>query len=404
MLRVSRGQLHPIGIDIGRDSVKALQIEVAGRALRVRAADRASLPQDCRGSAEHRIGVAIDIIQRMLREAPFSGRKVVMALPRESVQIKSVRLPMMPAAELEQAVRFEASQLFAFDVEAGSVQFIPAGEVRQGTDVLQEVIILAAAPEDVGRFVEQVHAGGLVIDSLDVESCALFRSAERFVRRREDEQEVHVLVDIGLGGTQVVVGKGREISFLKMIDIGGSRFQEAISRKLGIPLEEAQSLRRRLAETPEASAGPEKKDPVRQAVFDATRSLMEQLGRELMLCLRYYSVTFRGHRPHRVRLYGGEATDRDLRHVLSTMLSLPVEAGRPLQNLDCQRVSAEDRPGPTSEWAVALGLALRHTDGRFAPKDGLPRGSITIAADIAPTDLGEDLLRPSAESEEVAHA
>src|SRR5439155_3053917 len=128
-------------------------------------------------------------------------------------------------------------------------------------------------------------------------------------RRREDEQEVHVLVDIGARRSQVVIGRGREISFMKGIDIGSSHLHDAISRKLEITTEEARGLRRRLIEGGEAEvvdapadASSAKRDPVRQAVFDATRSTMEELSREIALCLRYYSVTFRGQRPNKVRL------------------------------------------------------------------------------------------------------
>ena len=49
----------------------------------------------------------------------------------------------------------------------------------------------------------------------------------------------HVLVDVGLRCSQVIIGKGHDISFYKPIDVGGKKFNEAVSRKLGISLEEA---------------------------------------------------------------------------------------------------------------------------------------------------------------------
>jgi Tfp pilus assembly PilM family ATPase len=225
-----------------------------------------------------------------------------------------------------------------------------------------------------------------VVAGLDVEACALFRSVERFARRREDEQEVHVLVDVGLASTQVVIGKGRDISFLKQIDIGGMNFQEAISRKLSISIEEAQALRRRLAETTDSPT--EKKDPVRQAVFDATRSVMEQLGRELSLCLRYQSVTFRGQRPTRLRLMGGEGADTHLQEILNSILTIPIEAPRPLYSIDSSKLKSLQRQQAMGEWALVLGLALRHTTGRFRPRDGRPRGANSMG-DVGAFSGGE---------------
>src|SRR5439155_14233980 len=172
---------------------------------------------------------------------------------------------------------------------------------------------------------------------------------------------------------------------VKPVDIGGHQITEAVSRKLGISLLEAAALRRRLMEQQSsavagAGAGAAtntsasaKRDPVAQAVFDATRGTMEELGREIALCLRYYSVTFRGQRPTRVKLIGGEASDPDLLASLQAALPIPADAGRPLHSIDTSRMKPDDRRGYMSEWAVALGLGLKLTTGHYGARDGRPR-------------------------------
>jgi Tfp pilus assembly PilM family ATPase len=164
----------------------------------------------------------------------LSGRQVVTSLPREIVQVKNLRLPMIPPHELAAAVEFEARNIFTFDTDKSRVEFCPAGEVRQGSEVRQEVIVLAARNEDVNDFLEQLHRSGAIVASLDAEPFALYRTVERFIRRREDENDVHVLVDVGARRSQVVIGRGREISFLKPIEIGSRHMLEAVSEKLGI--------------------------------------------------------------------------------------------------------------------------------------------------------------------------
>src|SRR5690606_32954060 len=210
--------------------------------------------------------------------------------------------------ELANAVAFEAESIFPFDVAESTLHYIPAGEVRQNNEIKQEVIVLAARNDDVEAFLEQLHYAGLIVESLDTEPTALYRTVDRFVRRREDEQTVSVLVDIGYRRSQVIIGRGREINLIKPIDIGGRHLHEAVSTKLGITSDEARALRRRF----ESQNTEEPMDPVRQAVYDATRVVAEELSREIALCLRYYTVTFRGHRPSNVRIVGGEACDASL--------------------------------------------------------------------------------------------
>jgi type IV pilus assembly protein PilM len=304
----------------------------------------------------------------------------------------------MPPNELASVIRLESRNIFPFDADEAQVDFLSAGEVRQAADVRQEVIVLAARKADVDRFAEQLHATGVIIDSLDIELCSLYRTVERFVRRRDDEQEVHVLIDLGMKRSQVIIGRGREVSFFKMIDIGGSQLNDAVSHKLGIAPHEARVLRRRqwMAET---TGG--QRDPVRQAILDATRSTMENLAKEISLCLRYYSVTFRGQRPNRVRLLGGEAADPQLLAILNSVLNVPVEAGRPLFNFECDAVKGLDRKLPSGEWAMAVGLALRHTEGHFAPLDGTPRAASagTPPAPAEVVDLNVLIPPPSKDSQ-----
>lgn len=405
MIRLTRSQVQPIGLDIGNDSIKMLQTEIVGNSLSVVAAARQPLPVAAREKAELRIPMAIDVIRQMFRHGGFAGRRIVVPLPRELLHIKNLRMPLIPQHELAPAVKFEAKNIFPFDTDKAHVQIIPAGEVRQGIDVRQEVIVLAARHDEVNGFLEQIHRCGAIVESIDIEAAALYRSQERFIRRREDEQEVIVMVDVGNRRSKVVIGRGRDISFIKPIEIGSHHLHEALSKKLGITIDEARALRRRLIEAapgPGMSLDAVRKDSVRQAVFDATRSMMENLGREIALCLRYYSVTFRGQRPAKVRLLGGEAADPLLLGVLNSSLSVPVDAGRPLFSVDTSRMEQADRMGFGSEWAMAFGLSLKMTTQQFAPRDGKPRDPMTAAPRAAEVVDIEKALNAGTERSGVA--
>jgi type IV pilus assembly protein PilM len=301
--------------------------------------------------------------------------------------------------------------VFSFENETVQIRYLNAGEVRQGSDARQEVIVLAAKDAEVNDFIEQLHRCGVVVESLDFEPCSIYRTVDRFIRRREDEQEVHVLVDIGARRSQVLIGKGREISFYKPIDIGGNQLTEAVGRKLGITVDEARTLRHRFAKPMSDPAA--RKDPVRQTVFDGVRSLVEELAREISLCLRYYSVTFRGHRPNKLRLTGGEAADPNVLTLLNANLPLPVEATRTLRNADISVIPPHERDGDMSEWAVAFGLALKLTQERFTNKDGkkrdpnaprLPMQSAAEVVDLNATPVAVGASAPDNEQPEVLRA
>jgi len=382
MIRFSRSQVLPIGVDIGFGSVKLLQLEITQDLLKVVAAAREPMPAEAPSDAQSRVAVAVQMIRRMLAGGDFRGKRVITCLPRELVHMKNLRLPPMPPDELAGAMQFEAKNLFPFDTGQAAVRWLGAGEVRHGAEVRQELIVLAAKTADIEQHVEQLHRGGLVIESLDHEPCALYRSAERFLRRKEDEQDVFVLADVGFRRTTVVIGRGHDINFIKSIEIGGMQLRDAVARKLDIGVVEAHDLRRRLAESEEASAV--RRDSVRQTVYDATRGLLEELAREIALCLRYHSVTFRGQRAAKVRVSGAEAADPQVLSVLSGGLPIPVEVNRSIQNVDYSPMRPMLRQGAMSEWAVAMGLCLKATNRCFGSKDGRPRGlAVPVDASVS---------------------
>ena len=262
----------------------------------------------------------------------------------------------------------------------------PAGEVRQGNETRLEFIAACANVADVDGLVERWHAAGFRPASIDLESAALYRSVERFVRRKDDEAEVNVLVEIGQRRTQVLIGRGRDLSFFKAIEIGGAQLTKSVSRKLSLDVADTLVLRKRLAATHDPARAVEV-DPVRQAVVDGLRPIVEELSRELALCLRYYSVNFRGQRPARVRIVGGESSDPTVLRLLEKSLPVAVDAAAPIANADCAAMSAADRaPGALGDWTLAFGLALKSTRGPFADLTGPSRATAVTPA-VAPVPI-----------------
>ncbi len=357
MIFLRRAEHLPIGIDLGHQNLKMVQINQRAETLSVQAAAQRACETDGL-SGINRLGVLIPQVKRLIQTAGFRGKNVVAVLPRELVQIKTLRLPSLPESEMKLAIESETRDLFSVAAGQLAIRFIPAGEVRQGTETRHEVIVMAVETALIEQILEQFNHAGLIVDSLDFEPAAMYRGLERFVRRKEDENEVSVMVDIGAEQSQVVIGKGREVTFVKSIEIGSRKINDCVARKLSLDVTEAASLRRRFA----AMESPDK-DPVRQTVLDATRNMIGELAHEVSLCLRYYSVTFRGQRPAKLRLLGGEANDPAIRQAMTQSLAVPVQIYQPFQGIDIGQTSLATLDGSLSEWGVAFGAALRRISG-----------------------------------------
>lgn len=359
---LQKSKCGPIGLDIGAEGVRMLQLSRTGNCFSVVAAGRWRFPAGASGEAvdaNTRRRMLVGAISDLLKGGAFRGRKVVSCLRANELAVKNIRLPHMSEAELAGAVRWECKERFGFEVAADRVHFINAGEVRQGTETRDEIILIAATEECVNRHLEMLSAGRLHLVHVDTEPTALFQAYERFLRRADDEGAVSVIVDVGYATTKVVVARGRTILLIKAIDIGGCKLDECVAKELGLQLPEAARLRKQGADG-KAVGNADPPTRVGWSVFDAVREPAEALAREIGLCLRYCAVTFRGLRPNRITLCGGEAYDPALVKVLTENLDCACVLGEPLKGVDLGGADlGGDRRGQLMEWSVATGLAMR---------------------------------------------
>ena len=373
--------LQPIGLDIGHNSIKMIQLLANGEQLSVIAAQKARIDPGINGDGQERSRFVISAIRQMLAEGNFHGRNVVSSLPNDGLEITSLRLAEAQSDEIEQALRKEVVQRFGLDPDEDAMKYVVAGNVHQGDEIKNELILFAAANETIKSHIEMLEQAGLRPVSIDTIPCALFRSFERSLRRQEDREHTVVFVDVGNQLTTVVFGRGGEISFVKQIPLGARKFNEEIAAKLGIDISEAEMLREALQmekslSTPKpdlaerATADNEQKldASTRQTIVDAVSEVAEELTREISLCLRYYTVTFRGKRVRRAFFTGGGTYEYILLDVLKRQLAVEVEVAQPLKGFDMSSERKNlnfdsDRRGLLCEWAVAVGLSLKGSNG-----------------------------------------
>lgn len=365
--------LQPIGLDVGHSSIKMIQLATNGGQISVVAADKVRIDPGINGDGQQRRDFVVSAIKQMLERGSFRGRDVVSSLPSERLKITSLRLAEADSAEIEQSMKKEASQRFGMDPDKDVVNYMLAGSVKQGDEVKNEMILFAADDETIKSHIEMLEEVQLRPVAIDTVPCALFRSFERTLRRQEDREHTVVFVDVGSRFTTVVFGRGGEISFVKQIPIGGEKFNREIAAKLAVSVKEAETLRKALRTEKSFSAeqaGDSKQldATTRQVMVDVLSTIAEGLAREISLCFRYYTVTFRGRRVERAVFAGGEAYESILMNILKRQLAVEVEVAQPLKGFDLSSEKASinfdsDRRGLLCEWAVAVGLGLKGWDG-----------------------------------------
>ncbi len=362
MLLGSSNNLLPIGIDVGLSGVRVLQLQVHGGQLSVRAAGKSSFPPTLRRE-EERQEFVIDAVRDILKSHRFKGRQVVIAVPSHEMHFKSFRVPRMPADELANAVMFEAEERFAFEGDDAEYRYIDAGEIRQGQETRQEIIAFGCTGQALRSHLNIFSKLGLVCHAVDVGPCALARCFHQIETGSEPQGRAHIYADIGEHATRVITAIDERIVFIKSVAVGGQKLSEMTARALNLSHTDAAQLRRDILNyhfDASSRSSSHLQSEIVESAFAAIRPGIEQLGKEIGLCLRYYAVTFRGIRPNELVCVGGQSYDPQLLHSLTEMTGVQAVKGSPLGDIDTQGVFAEnDRRGGLLEWAIAAGLSLR---------------------------------------------
>lgn len=351
---ITRGQrILPIGLDIGDSAIKMVQLALADDGMRVLASDWAPLDEDVT-EEDARRRLIVRTIRQLLTRGHFKGRNVISALPPESLKITSLRLAETEILQADRTLRREAAHRFGLDPRVDTINYVLAGSVRQGDELKNEYILFATDDKTIISHIALLEEAGLRPRGIDAGPCALFRNFERMMRRQEDRERTIIFIDVGHRHTIVVFGRAGEICFVKQMAFGAARFAEDIAAKLDISTADAESLRRKMHNGESVDA------TTRRLVVDTLHATAEQLAAEISLCLRYYTVTFRGKRVERAVVAGGGAQETVLLDVMRHHLAIETDIATPLRGVDCGTSRGDtDHQDLSANFAMAVGLSLK---------------------------------------------
>jgi len=362
-------QLGPIGLDIGHYAIKMVQLRRQRGELCLVDAQSAALPP-LHEQPRKRSDI-VSCVRRLLERGAFRGKEVVCALPGDHMKITSVRSNQDESARTGADLYKEAAYRFGLDPEKDAIRYMPAGQVGRGDQAKHEMILFAVDNETICERISLLENMSLEPIGLDPMPCALFRCYDRHMRRQSDQASTCVYLDVGYDASTVVLGRQGQIFFVKQIPLGTRRFDTDIARRLGIDLEDARALRhgeRNRSSTGNLEAGPAGRGhSAQELMVQSIAESAKELAQEVSLCLRYYSVTFRGCQTERVVVSGGGMYEPELIQTLSAQLPCAVQRAEPFRGLICPKTAREEKLCVNQgEFTVSCGLALK---GMVTPEE-----------------------------------
>jgi Tfp pilus assembly PilM family ATPase len=318
MLGLFGKHVCPIGVDLGNGYLQMAQIGTNGHGLFLHAAGTAPRPAEIEPQSPEWQRWAIESIKGLLSKGGFSGKKVVASLSSDDLFIEPIKVPRQTLEKLDEAVLPFMQKKLPFSPQEGMIRCIPVETGVKSPEA--EVIVMATQRCKIDRMLAIYEKVGLEVSEMSIWPTALLNSYSNFFSRRKNDQDrVALLLDIGSHSCNVVIGRGGALLFARVIPIGYGQ------------LDQHHSIPRLIA--------------------------------EIDSCCRYFETIAGGLRIERILLMVGKNIDKTLCDQIAQLaqkMQIPAQIGDVLSAIEIREGLEKmvDRRNSQLDWAVSFGLSM----------------------------------------------
>jgi type IV pilus assembly protein PilM len=340
-----------VGLDIGRDSVRGVEVENADKAKpTVVRIQEIPLPEGAVRSGEVReIGTVSSAIRRLWSTGGFKTKDVVIGIGNQRVLARDLTVPRMSIQQIRESLPFQVQEMLPVPVNDAILDFYPISEGQGDNGPVVNGLLIAAIKDSVMGNVNAVRQAGLNPVHVDLLPFALTRVLARGPLARGTV----ALVDIGANTTNVVVCSMGVPQFVRMIPAGGDDLTKALINRLEIGPDQAEMAKR----TRGYSSSPAISELDRRTAESIHESTSELLN-SLRNTINYFSNARQNEPIQAIILGGGASRLPGFAQALGEITRLQVIPADPFATFGLSRSVAKKSPTEFLSMTMALGLAL----------------------------------------------
>ena len=338
-----------LGIDIGSQTVKLIQLTNKNGRCRLKYAGVRSLPLGSGESGGTNVERGLEeAIRELVEECHIQQTKVACSLNGPAVIVKSIQVPRMTDEELDEHLHWEMDHYISSDVSEVNWDYHSLDLGHQTPSGMRmSVLLVAARKEAVKRRTDILHRVGLNPIVMSVDNLALGNMYAFNYHRSNPPSAMLVNVSpSGLG--MIVVSKGYPI-YMREVECVSDEYRVLVERASNVPLNKWPSVDKSAVFGTLGCPLPE----VNQEVLQEVKKTFEFCGDLDPQC-----------QVEKLFLCGGYAGLPGLSKAMETELMRPLEHIDPFKNIEIpsEWESQNFFEGFKSLAGVAIGLGLYGID------------------------------------------
>ncbi|MDF9408615.1 MAG: Competence protein A [Pelotomaculum sp. PtaB.Bin013] len=341
-------------VDIGSREIKVVQVSIADGSPVVTASGRLPTPV---GALDTPINESelVNALNKVILASGIRVNEVIATISGDRVITRHVKLPVMPARELEAAVNFEIERFVPVPVEELIIRYVNLGVIKSGGERFFHLLLAAVPASFVYDYYGIFAKAGLNIAVIDLQSLSLWRLFSGLKTSAARKGTVGIF-DIGASTTQFLVVRDRALQLTRTLPVGGNLLTRSLAAHYGLGYLEAQRMKEDEGELFSVEQAASATASAMQTDF-SLRDGLTGLVREIRRSLDYYAAQENATAIERYIISGGTSKMKGFRDFFAEAMGTPVDFGYP----GVPGVPGDDPTAARFDpaFAVVLGSALR---------------------------------------------
>jgi type IV pilus assembly protein PilM len=232
--------LHAIGLDIGSNTVKLVQLKRSNQGLQLENYAMSELPPEAiYEGGIHNTAEVIGTVQELISSLQLKSKHVALSIGGHSVIVKKITLPAMSDEELAESIGWEADHYIPYDLVDVYLDYqILQTRADQGQ---MDVMLVAAKRDVVDQYVDVVREAGLKPIVVDTDCFAVQNAFE--VNYELPTDQLICLIHIGAENLNINVIAYGVNTFTRDLQLGGDAYTREIQKQMGTSYQEAEAYK-----------------------------------------------------------------------------------------------------------------------------------------------------------------
>ena len=353
-----------IGLDIGKFSIKLIELEKSNDSISVKNIGKKNLFDDLNKFdhdkiSKSQIKACIEDLCNQMKIKPKKIKNITSSLSGKLIDVRQISTLEMPDHELSVSLELEAKKHVPLDGTDAIIDYHLLGSNNEKLDQIN-LILSTTTKNIISEHAELLKNCKIKPGVFDADPIAISNIHQ--YSNELSEQGSDVLVNIGNSSTTIVVWGKNSSFFTREIEIAGDRINKELIRKYNFDYLSAESKKIENGiksldedkENDEASEESSEVDAMPGGIMIEEKTIFNELVDEIRKTLRFYMKNNNNSFFNTFYITGGGALLPGLDEFITNNLNVKVELLDPFKKIN--NSNKVDNP---FEFSVALGLALR---------------------------------------------